>query len=256
MHIRWKAFTVSKYGNRPDENEDAFWPDWRNKTLPDLRKFRCAIADGATSTSFSSLWANLLVRCTTKLSISKFKATVKASQKRWIKEIQKIDLPWHAEEKVKEGSYATLVRFSVYQSQLYSHGFWKAVCVGDSCLFQIRKNKLLSVIPLNSSEEFKKNPTLISSLPKKNSLILDVQNRLYFSGQWMTGDEFFMMTDALANWFLKTYEKDRNLLFGNVDNVGFTQISNQEKFESWVDRSRMDQLIKNDDTTFVRILII
>jgi serine/threonine protein phosphatase PrpC len=183
MRIRWKAFTVSKYGNRPDENEDAFWPVWRNKTLPELRRFRCAIADGATSTSFSSLWANLLVHCTAKRSISEFWKAIDASQKRWINGIQKIDLPWHAEEKVKEGSYATLVRFSIYQSRLYSRGFWKALCVGDSCLFQIRRSRLHSVIPLKRPAEFKNNPTLVSSLPKKNSLILDDHNRLYFSGR-------------------------------------------------------------------------
>ena len=60
MQILVEGFWLPKAGNTEDEYEDALSP---KKTQGKLeRKFpRFAVADGATESSFSGLWAQLLV---------------------------------------------------------------------------------------------------------------------------------------------------------------------------------------------------
>jgi hypothetical protein len=60
MHVVTEAFWLPKAGNTLEEYEDAFWP--RKSMDRSLSMFRCAVADGATETSFSRVWAQTLVR--------------------------------------------------------------------------------------------------------------------------------------------------------------------------------------------------
>jgi hypothetical protein len=60
MHILAQAFWLPKAGNNIDEYEDAFWP--RRQIDASAEAFSFAVADGATETSFSKLWAEMLVR--------------------------------------------------------------------------------------------------------------------------------------------------------------------------------------------------
>ena len=60
MHVVAEAFWLPKAGNTLEEYEDAFWP--RKSIDRSTSMFRCAVADGATETSFSAVWAQTLVR--------------------------------------------------------------------------------------------------------------------------------------------------------------------------------------------------
>jgi serine/threonine protein phosphatase PrpC len=62
MKLVWKAFSLCKEGNREEENEDAVYPQLVNGSSLVADQFSCAMADGATTSSFSKLWANLLVK--------------------------------------------------------------------------------------------------------------------------------------------------------------------------------------------------
>jgi hypothetical protein len=54
-----QAFWLPKAGNSDSEYEDAFFP--RRLKRRNGRRLRFAVADGATETSFSGVWARLLV---------------------------------------------------------------------------------------------------------------------------------------------------------------------------------------------------
>ena len=67
LRLRWMAFSQQKYGNRPAENEDALQPAPGAGVSSGPAGFACALADGATQTSFAGLWARLLVEEVHKL---------------------------------------------------------------------------------------------------------------------------------------------------------------------------------------------
>jgi hypothetical protein len=55
---------------------------------------------------------------------------------RWAKETGAGPLPWYAEMKRAEGTFATLLGLAFRrQPEAAEPDFWRAVAVGDSCLF-------------------------------------------------------------------------------------------------------------------------
>ena len=99
MRLFAQAFWLPKSGSTEGEYEDAFWP----KRLPvdreaELSDFRVAVADGATETSFSGLWAKLLVRSYAegRLLPEGFAASLVKLQARWRSAITRKPLPWYA----------------------------------------------------------------------------------------------------------------------------------------------------------------
>jgi hypothetical protein len=59
-----------------------------------------------------------------------------------------------------------------------------------------------------NSARFSNTPALVSSTVKENGTALLARRR--FEGFAMEGDRFALMTDALAQWALKTLEKEGN----------------------------------------------
>ena len=115
--------TISKYGNRPDENEDAVLCYPSDVGYNQSKGIYCAMTDGATQSSFSQQWASLLV----KLLVNKVKRYVPnkdtlrivtlTAQSEWEKYIKKTDLPWHAQEKIKNGAFSTLLWLSIKKNK-------------------------------------------------------------------------------------------------------------------------------------------
>ena len=74
MHVFAQPFWAPKQGNEDNEYEDAFWP--RKSIEHRATSFHCAVADGATETSYSGIWAKQLVRylckCTPSAPIGQF----------------------------------------------------------------------------------------------------------------------------------------------------------------------------------------
>ena len=98
------------FGNSADEYEDAFWP--REAVVEqETDCFRCAVADGATETSFSALWANMLVRQWGEGTpgLSAFGKALPRLRSLWHREVAAKPLPWYAEEKVRSGAFSSLL---------------------------------------------------------------------------------------------------------------------------------------------------
>jgi hypothetical protein len=249
--VEIQSLTTQKNGNKPDENEDAFCINKTPKKGGFFQELRCAIADGATQTSFSSLWANLLVRGAAEYvpSEKRLQDILSKSQMDWDVELSKKKLPWYAEEKAKLGAFSTLLWVSIrkFSDPLKPGGTWKAIAVGDSNLLILREKKIDIAFPIRNSHDFGNYPVLLSSIPVKNKTVG------YFTihGYWLPGDEFILSTDAVAHFFLKQVEENKNPFLNNLQI--FTKSSCQECFQEWIQSLRMENSIRNDDSTLVWI---
>jgi hypothetical protein len=69
-------------------------------------------------------------------------------------------------------------------------------------------------------------------------------------GAWDPGDAFYLMTDALACWFMREVEEGRMPwgVLRDLDTSGEIK-----PFREWVGDLRMDRAIRNDDVTLLRV---
>ena len=241
MEVDAKVFWLPKAGSSESEYEDAF--------RIGSSELRFAIADGATEASFSRLWAKQLVRAFTKNNLS---APIKLEelmplQRSWEKIVHRRPLPWYADEKINDGAFAAFVGLEFLQDRQedIAQKNWRATAAGDSCIVQVRGDEIISGFPINESILFNNRPNLLSSKPSLNGneLILNV------TGSCHCDDVFFLMTDALACWFLKEKE------LGNTPWHCLRDLDTEgcPSFPSLIADLRSTGKIKNDDVTLLRI---
>jgi Protein phosphatase 2C len=251
MHVTTNVFWIPKDGNSAEEYEDAFWPE-----AQDCEKaiFLAAIADGATESSFSRFWAKLLVRsfCAGIFTGREIWEALPRLQRHWLKSVSQKSLPWYAEEKLKVGAFSTVVGLTLYDptGAEFVQARWAAIAVGDSCLFQVREGELIKAWPLDKSDQFNSRPFLLSSISEDNAE-LDGQTEKV-SDTWQPQDTFYLMTDALACWFLRSIEEGRKLtdIIPDFENSSLTM-----SFPDWIAERRTSGLLRNDDVTLIRMLI-
>src|SRR5207248_11270118 len=103
------------------------------------------------------------------------------------------------------GAFATLLGLRLRtRAEDPAAGQWAAIALGDSCLFQIRDDRLLYVFPVTSAAEFDNSPVLVPSRPDDFDRVTARAERA--TGDWQSGDCFYLATDALAAWFLEASE--------------------------------------------------
>jgi hypothetical protein len=254
MRICIQPFSLQKAGNKPEEYEDAFWPTSQGRF--EGRNFRLALADGATESSFSGLWAQMLVHSygRSPLTPLNLQSRVEKRGRRWAQHVTAKPLPWFALEKVQRGSFATLLGLSLRSDEDVSSagGQWTALAIGDSCLFQIRASELITSFPLTSAEQFGNTPLLVSTHPLSNQSLWTKLADFEQKGVWQPGDKFLLMTDALAQWFLnevETGERPWLTLFSMAEQSK----SIPNSFAQWINDLRLSKAIRNDDVTLLII---
>ncbi|MDB6055880.1 MAG: hypothetical protein JWN25_3403 [Verrucomicrobiales bacterium] len=256
MEPSTRIFWLPKNGNTAEEYEDAFAHSQCN----------FSIADGATESSFAERWAQELVKkyvaappAGATPSSVQLENWLSPLQKEWHAGIAWDRLPWYAEEKARTGAFAAFLGLQFFESaacpekrSLFS--FWKkpatrkeskwlALAVGDSNLFHLRQSTLLRAFPIERAEQFDTRPLLLSSNPKKNN---PVWQRIQMTeGTCQPGDVFLLMTDALANWFLKKTELNANPL------PTILNITNEAEFSQFIEEQRLSTALKNDDVTLM-----
>ena len=241
-----QAHWLQKSGNAPTEYEDAF--SCPKHLSDDWEAFRIAIADGATETSFAREWANLLARSFGRYGLSDdpHDLSLVWPRKLWKRLVARRPLPWYAEEKAAMGAYSSLLGITVFKSE--GSGYWKAIAVGDSCVFQVRGDVLVEAFPFVSSDAFNSRPELLGSVGDDGLAGCSVLTR---TGSWQPGDVFYLMTDALACWFLKR----RELLDDPLRCL--RRLQGQEGFQEFIAEQRQISSnedccrLKNDDVTLV-----
>lgn len=250
MHILTEGFWLPKSDNSPDEYEDAFLPVEESESQ--ATEFRCAVADGATQTIFSGKWARLLVSdfCNSSAFSGALPERIHPLKAEWLQHVaSKRPLPWYAEEKVDKGAFAALVglTISTIQANGKVEGIWQSLAVGDSCLFQVRDDDLITRFPLLKASEFNTSPSLISTNADANTP--DFITRV--CGKWEIDDWFLLMTDAIACWFLTDYENGEKP-WNIIRDLG---TGNTAPFAEWVADLRNTNRLRNDDVTILVVRI-
>ncbi len=206
---------------------------------------RFAVADGATESAFARLWARQLVRayCHGRLRPEAIATDILPVRQGWIDCLSHWPLPWYTEEKIRLGAYSTLAGLAL------EDGRWHAIAVGDSCLFQVRGDRVVRAFPIEDVGDFGTRPALLGSVAGPLGVVAEP---LTADGPWLPGDVFYLMTDALAQWFLQSNDDGERVarLAGVDSSDAFARLVSAERAEH-------DPVegagLANDDTTMVRV---
>ncbi|HZQ26130.1 MAG TPA: hypothetical protein VFA94_00405 [Acidimicrobiales bacterium] len=252
MRALTSSFWLPRAGNDTAEYEDAFHP--RKDGRHSARRLRFAMSDGAGESMLSGRWAELLTRTWCKGQRTKPADILHAAMSGWDDELstyladrQRQDRPiqWFEEPGLAQGAFATLLGL-----QLTSAGGWTAVSMGDTCLFQVRDQVLVTCFPLQTASDFGSSPNLVPSRPEDfDRVVAHVQE---CDGDWRSGDTFFLATDAIAHWFLDETETGGT----PWKQLGQFDATHREAFGEWVAQLRMAKRLRNDDVTLVRIDVL
>jgi hypothetical protein len=250
MHIIGDVFWIQKSGSLATEYEDAFWP------LPTLDtavkgQMSVAVADGATESSYSSIWARQLARAYVRdewFLADALGPSLKKKQTHWSRIVNRKPKPWYAEQKLEQGAFAALAGLTFFEGT--ESGRWTLLVSGDCCMTQIRDDGVLRCDPFSRSADFDNGPVLMATNPQRNEDALSQLVRR--EGDWMSGDVFYLMTDALATCYFRDIEA------GGLPWQVFRDFGTDEGpvFENFVSEARKQKRMRNDDVTLYRISVL
>jgi hypothetical protein len=236
-----------KQGNADKEWEDAY--------AVDSSRGVAVVCDGAGEGIFSRTWARLLgerfVEQMPDLMDSAVLAVwLQEGYKAWRDIINFPTLRWSQQNKVLETGAATtflsLRLRAPWPGTAAEDGAagWEAVAVGDSCLFWVRDNQLLTTFPLSHSSQFALGPALFRTRPGCATPV-----PLLARGNCRPGDIFVLATDAVAqNFFLRCEAGD------SPDWQGFSTVS-ETSWREGITSLRQQGKIVNDDCTLLLLRV-
>ncbi|MDQ1008700.1 hypothetical protein QFZ82_003185 [Streptomyces sp. V4I23] len=273
-----KAVVIPKQGNSEVECEDSYCVIPKSSLSEQcFGPVVAVISDGASESMFARAWSNMIARRVAHRaywvpeiltgpgpSFRYFINQLVGHWERWLARYidQRVTdgrpLRWYEEAKLASGAFATLlaVRLDYGHAQpVYEgkeDGFWHAAALGDSCVFQLRGQEVISLFPIEYSADFGNTPNLLGSNANRD---LVCQRTAFFDGSFRHGDDFFLMTDALAAWFLSTVENTHpGELKGILDQLRrFSRTENRSAFKSWLSSLMASGALQNDDITLMHI---
>ena len=235
--LRRQQILLPKSGFELAECEDFIGVDEQN--------CRFAVADGATEAFDAGSWAERLahnwVRSDGALTAEAFQEWTTAEGLALHASWNQLKLPWYAEEKARKGSFAAFV--GVEFDLAAEVPSWKAIALGDACLFHCREGSLIKGLPLSEAASFNSAPLLVASDPalypsSASGLVID-------SGVCQNNDVLFLLSDAVAAWYLEHFKQsDFSDLMKRNDTAAVTAF-----FENERNAGRM----KNDDIAVIRL---
>jgi hypothetical protein len=265
MRASVTTFWTPKDGSTDAEYEDA------SACLPEPTQdgdvvgesLRVAIADGASESLLAGRWAQLLTtefmeaKITETSGEREFAAVSGGAARKWDETLARYKeeretagkpIKWYEEPGLDRGAYATLIVAHLSETQGGDHvAVWQAVALGDSCLFQVRDDALVTAFPLSVSADFGIQPDLLGSRGQDEDLVAE-RARLS-SGTCDHDDTIFICTDALAAWFLNRSEAGEQPWTDLID-LGTEGVPT---FPDWVAAQRSVGGMRNDDVTLVRV---
>jgi hypothetical protein len=251
--ISWFSYSITKAGNTEVENEDAVFPEAGvgQNGHGELATF--IVADGATQTSFSGLWAKCLINSCSQTNLSEFNfyRAVSKAQAEWQNSLHGIELPWHAQQKFQQGAFSALAWLEIHYFPLHpAYAFsWRALAVGDCCLFIARNKEIYLSLPLQDQSEFLNTPVLIPSISEKmESIKGKVQTA---RGSLVMGDQLILASDAISAWIMRRSQADRLEFLNMVKSIKSAR--NDSGFSNWINILRKKSELKNDDTSLILI---
>lgn len=267
MLARVAAFSVPKKGCVPEEVEDAWWvgPDGSGGHH-EGGWLGVAVSDGASESLLAGRWARRLAstvgaaRGATRTRAG-FAAAYRDAAGEWSREVEDYTadreargapIQWYEEPGLAKGAYATVVSCEVLDRARGPLPRWRAAAVGDSCLFQVRDERLQVSFPVRDAGGFSNQPPLLSSRGSEDGALR--RHTRLCAGEWLPGDTFYLATDALAAWFLRGAASGERPWEPLADLAGVDG-DGPAAFAAWVDDRRDGGELHDDDTTLVRIEI-
>ena len=247
------SFWLPRDGSPVEHYEDAYFPKRTGtRTTPRLR---LAVADGASESMLSGLWAQTLVRtwCRSRRrgmadvmasAMSGWDATLVAYRRG--REAEQRPIEWFEQPGLDRGAHATLLGVELSRPP-GGEGRWSAVSLGDSCLFQVRDDQLITAFPLADAAAFCNTPKLVPSHARHLGRVVAHLDRA--EGTWRPGDVLFLATDALAAWFLSG-AAEGTAPWRALAGIG---CDDSAAFADWAAGQRAAGDLRNDDLTLVRV---
>jgi hypothetical protein len=226
-----------------------------------LRSLRVAVADGASSSMLAGRWARRLVavfgiaRGATRTRPG-FVAAYREAARGWDevvleytndRENRGVPIQWYEEPGFAKGAHATVLVVEFSDGRNGHPPRWRAAGIGDSCLFQVRGESLYACFPMTSAAEFSYQPPLLPSRIVEDEVVR--RHVCLGTYDWEPEDRFYLATDALAAWFLRTWDAGGR----PWEPLRDFYVDAGLDFAAWVDEQRDLGAMHNDDTTLVRI---
>ncbi|WP_218599190.1 hypothetical protein [Polaribacter sp. NJDZ03] len=242
MQISIKGYITSK--------ESELFYDCADRYAYNKTQNKFAISDGVSKSFFPKIWADVLVNKWVNSKEPDESQFILNCQKDWLEQVTEIvnkpNAKWFTKNAFnrKEAGLATFVGLRFYKKS--KEWYWKADALGDSFLFFVSKKAKTNskeCIALSSKKEpiiFDNFPDYLSSSGNNHKGEKQVKDKPLTSGT------FYLMTDALAEWFLN--EKD--IAIGKI-----SVWQDQKDFEHFVNEERYKDKLGNDDTAFLSIEI-
>jgi hypothetical protein len=235
MQIVFKG-VVPKELEHPDNNEDAL----------SINNNVVALSDGASESFDAKSWARILVR--KYVNVEQFNESwLVAAIDEYLSLHNREELSWSKQASFDRGSFATLLGI---EHHVESNAV-RVLALGDCLAVLISNGFLERSYPYTSSEDFNQNPTLISTNLSENDF---VNKQDFFSTHTVTWglqplEKPFVlcMTDALGQWFLKTYPLDPTIL------ESLLSFRSESEMQEFIAALRRDKAIRTDDTTLLVI---
>ena len=216
---------------------------------------RYAIADGATRSFFPKMWAELLVKSFCEevnlpLEMESWEEWIEPLRKKWLKQV--VSTVQETKRFISvdrlsrsESAASTFVGLEIDKIK----GEWKAMIIGDSCLFHIEESELKESHLIRKSDDFTNRPEIFASFARDS-----IYEPIVVTGKTKPGDIFILATDALAKWIIQYQEA------GKLDNALEQLISigeHRRQFKNFVEKAREaeDICLVNDDVAFLLICV-
>lgn len=261
--------TVPKEGNGQDQNEDSFALYGPIQLSPGQVLTVATVSDGTSVGQFSRVWSKMVARACRDVLVNIYSTpdvrsldemylercitqTVLQARCRWHNWATRYrqyhaNIPWYSRRGLSTGAFATVLGAVFLWDSERQVGSWMAVVVGDSCLFQIRGSEMPEAFPIRDVKSFDSYPNVVGSCHEVNRQS-NIQR--FTTGTIQLHDQFYLMTDAVSEWYLT-----------KIDNTQHSVSGIQEVIGGFFGREGRDNIyclrncgsLRNDDATLIRV---
>jgi hypothetical protein len=208
---------------------------------------RFSVSDGVSKSFFPKVWSEILVTQFVERTDLKENELIKVCQEEWQKKIDEIvrlpDTKWFTKSQYnrKDPALATFVGLQFFEKEKK----WSASALGDSFLFFVPngfKDYQKELVKLSSKAEpivFDNFPDYLTSIGDNHKGTIEK-----LRSQKMIDGTFYLMTDALAEWFINEGEN----AIGKI-----TVWKSQADFERFITQVIEENQLTNDDCAILCI---
>ena len=233
--------------------DEGFWKEYEDAYAVNSARAIAAIADGVASAMFSGKWARLLVETvingppdpTRREEFLQWLGPLRAE---WERQIDRPHLPYFQKLKLQEygGGFSTLLWLETLPQDGNESvpGAWRyrAVALGDCCLFHLRGGQILGAFPMQRSADFERDPAALASVRGGQDRTLVFQT---CESEYLPDDHLVLATDALAAWIFRQTEAGNPVPWEQWAGMS------DEEFAAWLREIRKALAIRCDDTTLI-----